>query len=72
VTLFDIVTVVCFLGLVAAFFQFTQREPRTLLHMLLSGVVFAVANQIGNAGSTLLALALIVAGIGYAVIAIRG
>jgi hypothetical protein len=72
VTLFDVLTVVCFLGLVIAFFQFTEREPRTLVHLLLSGVVFAVANQIGNAGSTVLGLVLVGAGIGYAVLIIRG
>jgi hypothetical protein len=65
-TVFDVVTVTCFVGLVIAFFQFTDRETKTLVHFILAGVVFAVANQVGNAGSTILAAILIVAGIGYA------
>ncbi len=65
-TLFDVVTVTCFAGLVLAFFQFTDRQTRTLLQLVLAGVVFAVANQLGNAGSVILAMALIVAGVAYA------
>lgn len=72
ITPFDFVTVACFIGLVITFFQFTSREPRLLLHFLLSGIVFAVANQVGNAGSTMLALLLILAGIVYAAIFLRG
>jgi hypothetical protein len=34
--------------------------------------VFAVANQLGNAGSVLLASILIVAGAGYAALVVRG
>ncbi len=48
-TFFDVVTVTCFIGLVLAFFQFTNRETRTLIHFILAGVVLAVANQAGNA-----------------------
>ncbi|WP_366946522.1 XrtV sorting system accessory protein [uncultured Bradyrhizobium sp.] len=70
-TFFDVVTVTCFVGLVIAFFQFTEREIRTLVHFILIGVVFAVANQVGNAGSAVLALVLIAAGIAYAVLIIR-
>jgi hypothetical protein len=65
-TLFDVVTVTCFAALVLAFFQFTDRQARTLLHFVLAGVVFAVANQLGNTGSALLALTLILAGTAYA------
>ena len=67
-TFFDVVTVSCFIALAIAFFQFTDRETRTLVHFILAGVVFAVANQVGNAGSTVLALILIVAGAGYAAV----
>jgi hypothetical protein len=70
-TFFDVVTVTCFVGLVIAFFQFTERETRTLVHFILAGVVFAVANQVGNGGSTILALMMIVAGIVYAVLVAR-
>jgi len=65
-TLFDVVTVACFAALVLAFFQLTDRHTRTLLQLVLAGVVFAVANQLGNAGSAILALTLILAGIAYA------
>jgi hypothetical protein len=64
-TLFDVVTVTCFVGLVIAFLQFTERDPRTLMHFILAGIVFAVANQVGNAGSTALALLLVIAGVIY-------
>jgi hypothetical protein len=70
-TFFDVVTVTSFVGLVIAFFQFTDRETRTLVHFILAGVVFAVANQVGNAGSTLLGLILICASLGYAVLVTR-
>lgn len=70
-TLFDVVTVTCFAGLVIAFFQFTQRETRTLVHFILAGIVFAVANQVGNAGSATLAIVLILAGSIYAVLVVK-
>ena len=70
-TVFDVVTVTCFAGLVIAFFQFTQRETRTLVHFILAGVVFAVANQVGNAGSSILAIVLILAGSIYAVLVVK-
>ena len=71
VTLFDFVTVACFLGMAGAYFMLTARQPRTLLQLLLAGISFAVANQLGNAGYDLLGSILIVAGIGYAIIVIR-
>ncbi len=70
-TFFDVVTVTCFVGLVIAFFQFTQRETRTLVHFVLAGIVFAVANQVGNAGSAMLAIVLILAGSIYAVLVVK-
>jgi hypothetical protein len=71
VTLFDVLTVTCFAGLAMAFFQFTDRETRTLMHFTLAGIVFAVANQVGNSGSPVLASVLIIAGVGYAVLVTR-
>jgi hypothetical protein len=70
-TFFDVVTVTCFVGLVIAFFQFTDRETRTLVHLILAGIVFAVANQLGNAGSMILAIVLILAGAIYAILVVR-
>jgi hypothetical protein len=71
VTLFDYVTVACFLAMAGAFFLLTAREPRTLLHLLVVGIAFAIANQVGNAGYTLLAATLIIAGAAYAILIIR-
>ena len=70
-TFFDVITVTCFAGLVLAFFQLTNHETRILIQFFLVGVVFAVANQVGNAGETILALVLILAGVGYAILIIR-
>lgn len=70
-TFFDVVTVTCFVGLVIAFFKFTEQETRTLVHFILAAVVFAVANQVGNAGSTTLAIILILAGSIYAVLVVK-
>jgi hypothetical protein len=71
ITVFDVVTVVCFVGLVGVFFRFTGHDTKTLLRFLLSGIVLAVANQVGNAGSTLIAAALVLAGMGYAWLNVR-
>ena len=70
-TFFDVITVTCFIALVIAFFQFTNRETKVLLHFVFAGIVFAVANQVGNSGGTILALVLIFAGAGYAVLMVR-
>ena len=70
-TLFDFATVACFLAMAGAFFMLTARQPRTLLHLLLAGVAFAVANQLGNADYALFGLVLIIVGAGYAIIVIR-
>ena len=69
-TLFDIVTVTGFFGLVLVFFFWTERDQRTLLHFGISGIVLAVANQVGNAGQTMFALVLVIAGIAYAAVVV--
>jgi hypothetical protein len=46
-TAFDILTVACFAGLVIAYFQFSKRDTRTLIHLMISGAAFAIANQMG-------------------------
>jgi hypothetical protein len=71
ITVFDFLAVACFCGLVIAFFQFTDRDVRSLLHLLVPGLAFALGNQIGNAGMPFLALVLMVAGAGYAVLVIQ-
>ena len=70
-TAFDLLTVACFAGLVIAYFQWTERDTRTLLHLMVPAVAFAVGNQIGNAGLPLFALVLIVAGVGYAALVVK-
>ena len=67
-TLFDFVSVASFVGLVLAFFFWTERDNRTLLHFVISGTVLAVANQVGNAGQTVFAFILIFAGLAYAAV----
>jgi hypothetical protein len=69
-TVFDVVTVACFAAVMLAFFLFTRREPKTLLHLIVPGVVFAVANHVGNAGLAFLAVALIAAGAAYAALVV--
>jgi hypothetical protein len=70
-TLYDMLSVTCFLGLVAAFLFLTTREPKTLMYLLVSALCFAVANQLGNQGQGAFALLLIVAGVGFAAIIIK-
>ncbi len=70
-TVFDVITVACFIAMVVVFFQFTDREIRTLFQFMLAGIVLAVANQVGNAGSFILAGALIFAGASYVVLLAR-
>jgi hypothetical protein len=62
-TFFDALTVACFIGLVVAFFQFTDRDTPTLLRYLFSGIALAIANQLGNTGYVFLAIILVVVAI---------
>lgn len=64
-TIFDVVTMTCFAGLVIAFFRFTNRNRRTLMEFVLAALALAVANQIGNAGQTVLAVSLILGSLGF-------
>ena len=70
-TIFDFITVGLFGVLVLYFVFLTDRQPSKLTHFLVYAAVFAVANQVGNAGSQLLAYALIAAGVVYAVLTVR-
>ncbi len=70
-TFFDVVTVACFVAMAIGFFQFTDRDTRTLVHFVLAGIVLAVANQVGNSGGTILALIMMVAGASYAALVVR-
>jgi hypothetical protein len=75
-TPYDFVTVICFILMVLTYFMFTEGGMRVLAHFMLPAAAFAVANQVGNhAGSNLpmnvLAVTLIVAGLGYTYIIVR-
>jgi hypothetical protein len=75
-TVYDFVTVICFLCVVVTYFMFTEGGMKVLAHFMLPAAAFAIANQVGNhAGSDLLmnilAIVLIVAGIGYTFIIVR-
>ena len=51
-TVYDFVTVICFIFAVLTYFMFTQGGMKILGHFMLSAVAFAIANQVGNhAGS---------------------
>jgi hypothetical protein len=64
-TFFDALTVACFIGLVIAFFQFTERDTPTLSRYLLSGIALAIANQLGNMGYLVLGIILLIAAMGF-------
>ena len=75
-TVYDLVTVICFLLAVLTYFMFTEGGMKILAHFLLPAAAFAIANQVGNhAGSNVpmnvLAVILIAAGIGYIYIIVR-
>jgi hypothetical protein len=70
-TAFDFLTIACFAGVVIAYFQLAEQNARTLMHLAIPAVVFAVANQLGNSGLTFFALILILAGIGYAALVVK-
>jgi hypothetical protein len=75
-TVYDFVTVICFILTVLTYFIFTQGGMRILAHFMLPAAAFAIANQVGNhAGNdvpmNLLAVILIAAGIGYICIVVR-
>ena len=77
-SIYDFVSVAAF-GIMAGYFVFmTDRNPRLLQHFLLSGVAFAVSNQVGNyalrtehAALHALAIVLVVAGVVYAGLSAR-
>ncbi|HTR14950.1 MAG TPA: hypothetical protein VMI72_17295 [Roseiarcus sp.] len=71
VTVYDVVTVTCFACVVLTYFMFTEGGMKILAHFMLPAAAFAIANQLGNAGMNVLAIILIVAGIGYTYIIVR-
>jgi hypothetical protein len=71
-SIYDYVTVACFFGVVGAFVLLTERDPKTLAHLMVPAIAFAVANQLGNSGSSVLANLLITAGVGYTILIVGG
>ena len=71
ITVYDAVTVVCFICIVLTYFLFTEGGTKLLAHFMLPALAFAIANQVGNAGMNVLAIILIVAGIGYTYLIVR-
>jgi len=75
-TVYDFVTVICFICIVVTYFMFTEGGLKILAHFMLPALAFAIANQLGNhAGNNVpmnaLAVILIVAGIAYTFIIVR-
>jgi hypothetical protein len=75
-TVYDFVTVICFLCIALTYFMFTEGGVKLLAHFMLPAVAFAIANQVGNhAGNNVpmhvLAVILILSGIGYTFIIVR-
>jgi len=70
-TAFDYLTIACFVGLVIVYFYLSKHEIRTLMHLMISAAAFAIANQLGNAGLTLFAAILMIAGVAYAALVVQ-
>jgi hypothetical protein len=75
-TPYDFVTVISFICIAITYFMFTEGGMRVLAHFMLPLATLAIANQVGNhAGNDLsmnvLAVILIVAGLGYTYIIVR-
>lgn len=70
-TLYDIATVALFFCVIAAYVFLTDRQAQALLRLLLTGLTFAIANQLGNLGLNVLAVALLVAGVVNAAMTVR-
>jgi hypothetical protein len=70
-TAFDYLTIACLAVLVIVYFYLTKHEIRTLMHLMISATAFAIANQLGNAGLTLFAAILMVAGVAYAALVVQ-
>jgi hypothetical protein len=71
ITVYDFVTVTCFICIVLTYFMFTEGGVNILAPFLPPAAAFAIANQVGNARMNVLAAILIAAGIGYTYIIVR-
>ncbi len=71
-TIYDVVTVLCFIAMAIGYFGWGRGDQRLLMHLMLPGLAFAIANQLGNRGYDLLAIVVILAGVGYAALMFKG
>ena len=69
---FDILTIACFLIMVVAYFAWSSRDIRTLLHLSICAIVLATANHLGNNGWPIFAIILIFAAVGYGFLILTG
>lgn len=70
-TIFDFVTVAAFLAMAASYLVWGNGDQRLLMHLLVSAVAFAIANQLGNRGYELFAALVVIVGAGYAALSFR-
>jgi hypothetical protein len=71
ITVYDAVTLICFICVVLTYFIFTEGGIKILAHFIWPAAAFAIANQAGNAGMNVLAVILIGAGVGYTYLIVR-
>jgi len=69
-SIFDFVTVACFLAVVGAFVFLTERDKKSLGRLMVAAIPFAAANQLGNRGRVFSRSLLIGAGLGYAALVV--
>ena len=71
-TVYDFVTVICFILAVLTYFMFTQGGVKVLAHFMLPAAALRSATNAGNSvPMNVLAAILIAAGIGYIYIIVR-
>ena len=49
-TVYDFVSVICFICIVLTYFMFTEGGMKVLAHFMLPAAAFAIANQVGKRG----------------------
>ena len=64
-TIYDVVTVLIFVGVVVLFLHFSQKGDQQIAPYILPGIGCAVANFLGNEGYDIPAWALIIVTAGY-------
>ena len=70
-TVFDLLTVGAFLAMVGAYLIWGRGDQRLMMHLMVSGLAFAIANQLGNNGIEVFGVLVALVGAGYAVLCFR-